>query len=37
MRKAVVKMDSQVDMSFLSDDFKEQYKAMIQDRFNRLK
>jgi hypothetical protein len=37
MRKAVVKMDSQVHMSFLSDDFKEQYKAMIQDRLNRLK
>jgi serine/threonine-protein kinase HipA len=37
MKKSESKWMQQIDMSFLSDDFKEQYKAMIQDRFNRLK
>ena len=37
MKKSESKWMQQIDMSFLSDDFKEQYKAMIQDRLNRLK
>ncbi len=37
MKKSESKWMQQIDMSFLSDDLKEQYKAMIQDRLNRLK
>ena len=35
--KALPKWIELIDKSFLSDAFKEQYKAIIQERFNRLK
>ena len=37
MEKALPKWIELIDKSFLSDAFKEQYKAIIQERFNRLK
>ena len=37
MGKALPKWIELIDKSFLSDEFKEQYKSIIQERFNRLK
>jgi len=36
MEKAKSKWMEQIDISFLSDEFKEQYKVIVKDRFNRL-
>jgi serine/threonine-protein kinase HipA len=37
MEKAKPKWMEQIDISFLNYEFKEQYKAIVKDRFNRLK
>jgi len=37
MEKAKSKWMEQIDISFLSYEFKEQYKAIVKDRFNQLK
>jgi serine/threonine-protein kinase HipA len=37
MEKALPKWIDLIDKSFLSDEFKEQYKAIIHERLNRLK
>jgi len=37
MEKAKSKWMEQIDASFLSDEFKEEYKAIVKDRFKRLK
>jgi serine/threonine-protein kinase HipA len=37
MEKVLPKWIDLIDKSFLSDEFKEQYKAIIQERLNRLK
>jgi len=37
MRKAKPKWIAQIDLSFLSEDMKERYKALLEDRFARLR
>jgi serine/threonine-protein kinase HipA len=37
MEKALPKWIEFIDLSFLSEDFKVQYKSIIQERLNRLK